>query len=258
MLDKIRTVSIIGSGNVATQMAFALKANGIQIQQVYSRTFENAEDLASKIDAHAIDSLGELSRVDLLLFSIKDDVYTELLSNHDWSHFFCAHTAGSVSIRIFENSCINYGVFYPLQTFSKNKSVSFAAIPILVEGSSSETEKLLYQLATCLSKKVEVVDSESRMRLHVSAVFACNYANHCMALAEQLLNDAALSFDLIKPLVKETLDKALLMSPKLGQTGPAVRDDKKVINKHLDVLKNEPCLQHLYKELAVSIQKFHN
>jgi predicted short-subunit dehydrogenase-like oxidoreductase (DUF2520 family) len=140
-----------------------------------------------------------------------------------------------------------------LQTFSKSKAIDFRQIPIAIEGNSSEVTSTIHAIADRLSEKVIELSSEQRKALHIAAVFACNFTNHLYALSKRLLTDQQLEFDLLTPLINETVTKALLNDPITMQTGPAVRGDQSTINAHLDLLNDKPELKELYQKLSQSI-----
>lgn len=251
-------VVIVGSGNVATHLALAFLDADIEVSQVWSNNYGNALNLATKVSAQAIESLNEVDNdADLLVIAIKDDAIAETLARLVHFKGAIVHTAGSVNLNVFGNKIINYGVLYPLQTFSKDKTLDFRIIPLCVEANNHETLAFIKAVAIKLSDKVEEVDSERRKVLHLSAVFACNFTNHLYALAANLLAENDLKFDLIKPLIKETASKILTTTPKNAQTGPAVRNDEQTLKSHEAMLVKQPALLEIYKTLSNSIKK-HN
>ena len=248
-------VVIIGAGNVATHFAKAFKAVDVQVAQVWSYHYQNALHLAHEAVAVAIDDLAALDQnADFCLLSIKDDSISEITSQLAGFKGIIAHTSGSVSIKVFENLFDNYGVCYPLQTFSKNKSLSFSNIPLCLEASNEKTLTYLKDVANKLSTDVREVDSEKRKILHLSAVFACNFTNHLYALAGEILTENGLEFDILRPLIEETASKVQNELPLNVQTGPAIRNDNETIKKHEELLKQQPALLEIYKTLSNSIK----
>ena len=160
-------------------------------------------------------------------------------------------------LSILEKYSENVGVFYPLQTFSKNREVNFSEIPVFIEANSTENEKKLFQIAEKISGKVSVLNSEKRLYLHISAVFACNFVNHFYTIAAEVLKSEEVPFDALLPLIMETAAKVQNMEPEKAQTGPAVRFDENVISKHTEVLQSFPEFQKLYDIVSESIFKFH-
>ncbi len=249
---------MIGSGNLATHLCIELNKNDYKILQVYSRNKRNAKILADKIAADYTDETANINRdADLYIISISDkaveEVCVKIKENNIISEQIVVHTAGSLDINVLKPFFRNYGVLYPLQTFSKNKTVNFSEIPIFTEGNSKETEAKIMETAMKLSSRVSSISSKQRRNVHISAVFACNFTNHLYSLAADILEQNNISFDIIRPLIKETSEKAMLYMPALVQTGPAVRYDENVINKHLEELKDKNNLQEIYKLMSNSI-----
>lgn len=243
-------VVLLGSGNVATCLGKSLKAAGHEILQVWSRTLDNAKVLAQNLQTDFTNNLSQVNlQADIYLIAVSDDAITQVAADFPLSHKLLAHTSGSSALNIPGIS----GVFYPLQTFSKQKEVDFSIIPIVVEAHTKSVADELETLGTSISNKVIHLSSEQRKALHVAAVFACNFTNHLYAIAETVLRENNLAFDLIKPLIAETAEKIEDHSPFTVQTGPAVRNDKLTMDKHLVFLKNDTSLQEIYKRLSQSI-----
>jgi predicted short-subunit dehydrogenase-like oxidoreductase (DUF2520 family) len=247
-------IAIIGAGNLATHLSLALQNSGEDIIQIFSRTAESASDLAGKLNAQYTTDVSCISNeADLYVYAVSDYALEDLLSENIAPDALHVHTAGSVSIEIFQGKKHNFGVIYPLQTFSKNKELVFGNIPVFIEASSDENLKLLHDLTSKISEKVIELCSEERLKLHIAAVFACNFVNHFYGIAEALVAETGLSFDVLKPLILETADKMNYLNPKEAQTGPSKRNDRNVIDKHLLVLQNQPELQDLYQALSQMI-----
>ncbi|MES2448311.1 MAG: DUF2520 domain-containing protein [Bacteroidota bacterium] len=248
-------VVIIGSGNVATHIAKALKLVDVNVTQVWSYHYQNASLLANEVNAVAIKELSEVDfDADVCLIAIKDD---EILNiSHQLKSFkgIIAHTSGSVNLAVLENF-ENFGVFYPLQTFSKNKQVDFSTIPLCLEANNEESLAVLKEIANKLSTNVLEVNSDKRKILHLAAVFACNFTNHLYALADDLLKANDLDFDIIRPLITETANKVQHALPLTVQTGPAIRNDEQTLEKHEELLNDHQELLKIYKILSDSIKK---
>ncbi|MCD7900476.1 MAG: DUF2520 domain-containing protein [Bacteroides sp.] len=249
-------VVFIGAGKLATNLAKAMFENEFQILEVYSRTKESAKELADNVNAKWVTDLQNLTTKNALyIVSLKDaalvDLLPQIIKGRETS--LLVHTAGSIPMSIWGNTLRHYGVFYPLQTFSKKHEVNFKEIPFFIEASSPEDEDKLKVIALALSEKVFIADSEQRKSLHLSAVFACNFVNHMYALAADLLQKYQLPFEALLPLIDETARKVHTLSPDQAQTGPAVRYDESVIKKHLDMLADEPSMQDIYRMLSQSI-----
>ncbi|MBS2211163.1 DUF2520 domain-containing protein [Carboxylicivirga mesophila] len=250
-------IVLIGSGNVASHLARVLYAAKHQILQVYSRTIDNAHILAKEVNADSIDELQQIDvQADLYILSIKDDAMAEVVEQMPDVNGLVVHTAGSVSVDVLSRFK-NYGVLYPFQTFIKSAELQFDTIPILVEANTTANASLLMRLGNELSKRVLQASSEQRGALHISAVFACNFVNHMYRLGEDVLKESGLPFELLHPLIKETANKVLRMSPSVAQTGPASRNDQQIIQKHLNQLEGQEETQQIYRILTDSIVK-HN
>jgi len=259
-------IAFVGAGNVAWHLAQALEHAGHHITEIYSRDTRNARKLVNKLyDTHVAPDLDFAeSTAQLLILAIADDALAEVMSRIVLpENCTVVHTSGTQSllelrrlVDIYSDVPAQTGVFYPLQTFSKEVPIDFSEIPLCIEGSTPATESLLTDLAAGISRVVYLVSSEERQILHVGAVFACNFTNHLLAIAKKLLENEGLEFDLLKPLVQETIRKALnAPNPTIVQTGPARRGDRQTMDKHLDYLALYPSWQGLYEILSESIQR---
>jgi len=250
-------IVFIGAGNLATNLAKVLYRKGFRIVQVYSRT----EELAQKVEAEYTTSLEEVNPyAKLYIISLKDSAFAELLPAivaGKRKEALMVHTAGSIPMSIWEGHASHYGVFYPMQTFSKQREVDFKEIPFFIEASSTEDAAFLKAIASTLSNRVYDADSEQRKSLHLAAVFTCNFTNHMYALAAELLKKYNLPFDVMLPLIDETARKVHELEPKAAQTGPAIRYDENVIGNHLRMLADDPGMQQLYELLSRSIHERH-
>lgn len=249
-------VVMVGAGNLATHLAKALYANGYNVLQVYSRTEKSAKELAEAVEADYTTNLDELSaKAGIYICALKDDALLQLIprltkANPDalW-----LHTAGSIPMQVWEGHAERCGVIYPLQTFSKHREVDFKQIPLFIEVNHEGDSAILDYMAHRLTDKVYRATSEQRKHLHLAAVFACNFTNHMYALADDLLSKWGLPFEAILPLIDETAKKVHQLAPRQAQTGPAARNDREVMDKHLQMLADMPHLQHIYKLLSESI-----
>jgi predicted short-subunit dehydrogenase-like oxidoreductase (DUF2520 family) len=249
-------IVIIGSGNVATHLAKALYLANMQIVQIWSYHYQNASILATQVNAEAIENLTRVDpSADLCLIAVKDDAIEAIANQLKGFKGLIAHTSGAVNIDIFNKNFEAYGVFYPLQTFSKIKEVNFSNIPLCVEANTDVALQQLKNLANRLSKSVVEVNSEKREILHLAAVFACNFTNHLYALAEEILESNDLGFELLRPLINETAAKVEQALPLTVQTGPAIRNDEATLKKHSALLLKQPQLLEIYKTLSESIKK---
>lgn len=250
-------IVLIGAGNLATHLGKALHAAGHDMVQVFSRTMQSAETLASLLDAEPLTDMAQVrDDADVYIFSVKDSALEQLISQ------LCGgekkvflHTAGSMPMSVFRGKALHYGVLYPMQTFSKQREVDFSIIPCFVEANDEFALKQIEGLAGQISHRVYQLSSEDRKYLHLSAVFACNFANHCYAASQKLLQQHGIPFDVMLPLIDETAAKVHGMTPKEAQTGPAVRYDENVIGKQIQLLENQPYFQKIYDCMSKSIHE---
>lgn len=248
-------IVLLGSGNVATHLAKALKSKGEEIVQVYSQNLDNATLLAQSIATEAIDDLNEIKQnADLYIISVKDDAIESVAKSLKNVTGLVVHTSGTTDINILSSQVAKAGVFYPLQTFSKEKPVSFENIPLCIEANDDSQLTILSNLAAKISREVYKLNGEKRKVLHLAAVFACNFPNHLYALANKILSQNDLDFEIIRPLIAETADKVMSNLPENVQTGPAVRADESTLNKHLSMLTDMPEVQNIYQTLSDSIK----
>jgi predicted short-subunit dehydrogenase-like oxidoreductase (DUF2520 family) len=250
-------VSFIGSGNLAWHLAPALDNAGLIVREVYSRNPKHAEALTERLYQAEVKATLDFSTSDSAIFiiCISDDaiqaVATEIILPDD---AILIHTSGSQSLDILQYAAIgNTGVLYPLQTFSKNKRVDFKTIPIFIESNNEETEKVMMTLAKTISHQVKKILSEERKALHVAAVFASNFSNHMLVLSKEILEKNSLSFDLLKPLISETINKSLAIGPENAQTGPAFRGDMEILDRHLEFLQEDEAVAEMYKIISQNI-----
>ena len=247
---------LIGSGRLATHLGPALYRAGHEVVQVYSRTLESAQALARLTKSEAVTDLQQVVRdADVYICAVKDDVLPTLLPTlcKGREEALFLHTAGSVPMAIFEPYARHYGVLYPMQTFSKERQLDFAEIPVFIEADSAATFSVVESLASSVSTNVRPLSSDDRRYLHLSAVFACNFVNHCYDLAGTLLEEHGIPFDTLLPLIDETARKVHELSPREAQTGPAVRYDQEVIVRQSQLLEGLP--KDIYDLLSQSIHR---
>ena len=249
-------ITLIGSGNVATHLGAALKNAGHKIVQVWSRNLQHAALLAYHVKAEPIDRLSEISaETDLIIIAVKDAAVEEIASFIPIKTVLVVHTCGAVGLNILEKYFENCGVFYPLQTFSKTRELDFKTVPLCIESIDKNSMQLLLELGRTISNNVQIINSDQRKTLHLSATFACNFPNYLFAVAADLLQQKQMDYDLLKPLILETALKIQEHQPKNVQTGPAIRRDEKTMQLHLDLLQQQPDLQEIYRLLSQGIIK---
>lgn len=249
-------IACFGSGGVATSLLPALHNAGCRITQVFSRCMEHAATLAAQVNAVPIDRPAHYQHAaDLVILALPDDVVKNILPVFSGDEAIIVHTAGALSLQVFENRQIaNFGVLYPLQTFSRQRRVEMSQTPIFVEANTRANKEKLLSLAKLISANVSELSSEQRLHLHLAAVFGSNFANHCWSIAADILQQNNIPASVLHPLIGETFDKALLARhPKDVQTGPAVRGDVGTMQKHIALLQNAPLRQRLYQLISESI-----
>lgn len=244
-------IVIIGSGNVATHLGLALQQNGHGIRQVYSRTMAHAKELANVLEAQAVDTLDKLNLdADIYIIAVSDQAIPEIITALPQKlRGTVLHTSGSTTMDIFPQDSYRHGVLYPVQTFSKTKAISFDQIPLAIEGSDPSVLGLIHTLASSLSNTVFHCNSIQRMSIHIAAVFACNFTNCLYSIAQEVLHEQGLSFDLIRPLILETAEKALKYDPQTVQTGPAAREDHHILQKHTSFLSDKKSLDYRVSDI---------
>jgi predicted short-subunit dehydrogenase-like oxidoreductase (DUF2520 family) len=245
---------IIGSGNVATVMVRLMQGNGINVLQLYSRNNTTAKTISDTYNVPFTTDNGQIDKnANFYLLCVSDASLNENLSYlkaiEDKPIF---HTAAAVSKDILKNISSNYGVIYPLQSLRKEMS-EIPKIPFLIDASNETTEALAIAIAEKIGNKVVKATDAERLKIHVAAVWVNNFTNHLFTLAEEYCNKEGLDFNLLKPLIAETANRAINTSPALEQTGPAIRKDHITLEKHLQVLNQHPDLKELYLTLSNSI-----
>ncbi|HMP98310.1 MAG TPA: DUF2520 domain-containing protein [Cyclobacteriaceae bacterium] len=250
-------VSFIGSGNVAWHLAPALDNTDYKVAEVYSRNPKHAKALVERLYEaevkHSLDFSDSPSSV--FIIAVNDDaisqVAQEIVLPDD---AVLAHTSGSQALSVLGYAGTdNIGVFYPLQTFSKNKKVDFAEIPFFIEAETDEAKKLLMKMAKALSRQVHDISSKQRQALHVAAVFASNFSNHMLHMAQEIMKAKKLDYNWLKPLITETINKSLSLGPEQAQTGPARRADIETLDKHLEFLSDDEQVAELYRLISQHI-----
>lgn len=257
-MERGETIVLVGAGNMATQLAIALAGCGYEFSQIYSRTTASAEELRVRMGRKiAVTNRIEEIRKDatLYLFSISDCALPGVIERIEPNEALWIHTAGSMPLDVFKGKTPHFGVLYPMQTTSKERLPEWSEVPFFIEASTPADTERIERIARSISNHVSRSNSEQRKALHLAAVFACNFANHMYAIAEHLLRQQGLDFDVMKPLIRETEIKAEKIPPVAAQTGPAARNDNNVMNKHMDLLQGTP-EKLLYKLISENISRY--
>jgi predicted short-subunit dehydrogenase-like oxidoreductase (DUF2520 family) len=252
-------ISLIGAGNVSTHLCKAFHKKGNIINQIFSRKLENASMLAQKYGAEAIDDLQNLeSNSDLYFICVNDDAIPSVAASiakiEGIQDKLIVHTSG-FSSSLLLSGFKNFGVFWPLQSFSKKDKIKLKRIPICIHANSDDTFKKLKEFSTKLSKKVFKVNDEQRSFLHISAVFANNFSNRMFAIAYEIAEKNGMNPDLLKPLIYKTSGKLKTHHPKDAQTGPARRNDLKVLKAQMKLLQKDEKMLELYQIISKNIRE---
>jgi len=248
------SVVIIGAGNVATHLYKALnKAKDVCVLQRYNRHLKAITAYKNEVDI--TDNLSDLKNADIYIIAVSDDVIGTLSSKLSFKDKLVVHTSGSVSLHDLDKKHIR-GVFYPLQTFTKETDIDFTEVPICIEIENKAYLQTLKNLSKALGCKYFRVNSDQRAALHLAAVFVNNFTNQLYRIGHEITESKSVEFDILKPLIKETANKIESLSPYLAQTGPAKRSDKKTIKKHLKTLDKD-IHKEIYELLTKSIKQTH-
>jgi predicted short-subunit dehydrogenase-like oxidoreductase (DUF2520 family) len=247
-------IIIIGTGNVGTHLCRAIESNPHSSKLLLVGYYNRAQKELSGINTTLIPDFHSLPECDLILLAVPDDSIEKVSQEIRSSQTIVAHTSGSVAMNVLE-SHKNHGVFYMPQSFSKSRKPNFKDITICLESSTSAVNKILEMVAVTLSRKREQINSKQRKKLHLAAVYMNNFVNHCYSKAGEIIKEASMDPNLLDALMRETLEKAIDLSPQEAQTGPAIRNDLKTIEKHLKMLEKED--REMYRSITTSIQKTH-
>lgn len=256
MNSALKKVVIIGSGNLAEALARAVAKSDLELVQVFGRNAERVRAVAELAGADRATQPEELSReADIYLVAVSDKAVAQVAATLPIPvDAAVAHTAGSVPLEALPERFARRAVFYPMQTFTRGREVDFTVIPIFLETPSAELRGELEEFARQLTRTVIWADSAQRAKVHLAAVFACNFANHMYAVGERIVRGAGLDFDILKPLVAETAAKACdARSPLDVQTGPAVRNDSTTMARHAELLADDPLLKNIYSTISQNI-----
>lgn len=244
-------IVIIGSGNVAEVLASAFTKAGHAPIQIFSRNTEAGRRIAEKCDCGHTSAPHEIKPAGLYVIAVSDKAISTVSDSIDFGDAVVAHTSGSTDINTLSRKITDKAVLYPLQTFTKGREVDFREVPVMVEGTTGKALDTITKAAGILSGNVTEVASKQRAMIHVAAVFACNFTNHMYSISEMLANCAGTDFSILKPLIRETADKALAaQSPSDTQTGPAIRNDFQTKALHCDILAEKADLKNMYTNLS--------
>lgn len=259
--ENMLKISLIGAGNMAWQLARSFSELSVTIEEVYSRSMHNAHQLSQEFpNPTPTDQLDfSHSAARIFFLCVADQAMEHVLAQLQLpQHAILVHTSGSQSMQVLQSHFQHVGVFYPFQTVSKGKPIDFSQVPICLEAANDHILAQLKVLGKQLSNKLYVINSDSRKRLHLAAIFACNFVNHLFAISQDLLAQAGMEIEMVEHLVHETVTKAFAISPKKAQTGPAIRGDQNIIAEHLALLQGNETSSEIYQLLTKSIIEMHN
>lgn len=243
-------VSIIGSGNVAQHLIKVFSLNtDIELVQIFVRNKKTVLNLISSDKIFS--NYKNFIPVDVVIIAVTDGAIDLVYQELPFTSQLIVHTSGTFSLEALTNKN-RTGVFYPLQTFSKSKEIDFKTIPICIEAQNENDYKTLEYVAHAISNSVHRINTKQRLSLHVAAVYVCNFTNYMYTIGNDICNLNNLSFEILKPLIQETANKIMLLSPAMAQTGPAIRKDTGTLKTHLDFLTNDN-QKEIYKLLTKSI-----
>lgn len=249
-------ISFLGAGKVAEALSLEFHRKGHVIGTIVSPGIQNGPRLAELSNAKWSSSPVFGNGIDIIIVAVPDHKLADALAEIECSSdTIVAHTAGSFGLEVFPYTINKKGLFYPLQTFSKGRKTSLNDIPVFIEASDEETGSVMKDLASSAGCKIFEADTESRRMLHVAAVFVSNFTNHMLTSGKQISSMAGFSFEILIPLIRETILKAMENGPENSQTGPAVRHDLITLEKHMDLLSFSPELRKLYNEVSKSISE---
>jgi predicted short-subunit dehydrogenase-like oxidoreductase (DUF2520 family) len=253
-----KKISFAGAGRVGGAICCELFKAGYPIDLIVSESEKSSNLLADKCNASWSAELVFPDSTDIIIIAVPDHKIKSVLSRLKCSpETLLAHTAGSFGLDVFPEERRKTGIFYPLQTFTKGRNINFREVPLLIEASDRESSETLEELAKSICDKVWFTDAEHRKMLHLAAVFVSNFTNHLLTLGREISLKAGYQFDILEPLISETISKALTIGPENSQTGPAVRNDRNTLERQFELLSFSPELQCIYEELTNSIINYY-
>jgi predicted short-subunit dehydrogenase-like oxidoreductase (DUF2520 family) len=251
-------IVMLGAGNVAFHLACALHSAGHPISQIIGKSTVGASELSQLVGSTFTNQLTDIdTNSDLYIIAVPDNQIANIVNSLPKLNGVVVHTSGSTVIESLTKASNKYGVFYPFQTFSKVRKISLKGVPFCIEANAEEVKLILFEVAKSLGGIPIEMDSELRKWLHLSGVFSCNFVNHMLVIAQMISEAKGIDFDLLKPLIVETITKGLENKPENSQTGPAHRGDSETLAKHMAMLSQiDDNLKDLYNSISQSIWNF--
>lgn len=254
-----QNISFAGAGRVASALCRRMYNAGYNIELIVSLTENNGRSLADSCHASWSPVPEFPFSTDVIIVAVPDHSLIKLLGNMKCRPgTLVVHTAGSFGLEVFPAHFTAKGVFYPLQTFSREREVEFTDLPLLLESSDIQSSATLEEMAASIGAKTWFVNADQRIMLHLAAVFICNFTNHMLTRGKQIAEKAGVPFEIFYPLLRETVSKAIDIGPEKAQTGPALRNDQNTIEKHIELLSYSPELEKMYREITISIINYYN
>ncbi len=254
-----RRIVIVGTGRLAGHLILCLRNASYEIVQVFGRNPVKAHRFGDKYNVDIVTSFDQIvQNADLYVIAVSDDAIVEVINKLPPLKGICVHASGSIDLDVFADKFTSFGVFYPLQTFTEDRAIDFRNIPILIEANQQNVNDFLNSIATSLSDFVYVVNSSDRRQLHLAAVFVSNFVNALFSIGSAVLDETKLPFEILKPLILETVNKAFESGPEKAQTGPAKRGDIKTMQMHLNLLETKPEFATIYALFSNYITKKFN
>jgi predicted short-subunit dehydrogenase-like oxidoreductase (DUF2520 family) len=251
---EVKKVVIIGGGNVSYHLIRSITSSGHKLVQIYNRTLSNLSDYSSRIDITGqINSISQ--DADVYIICVKDTAISDLAKGLRLKDKLVVHTSGNRSMDLLKECSSRYGVFYPIQSFTKNIPINFKKVPIVIEANTAEVCNELDAFSRTISNHVVKLNETDRMKLNAAGVFVNNFTNHLYTLMQDYLNKENIDFSILQPLIQNTVDKLDLGSPAEMQTGPAIRGDDETIESHLALLEDYPDLKEIYERVTEKIRK---
>lgn len=248
------SIVILGAGNVAFHLTRALIENTCNVRQIFNRTLEHAKEIGEANRISYTDRISEIEKADIYIIASADSGIEEFSHYIPYDDVLVVHTSGSSLMSVLKGD-YRKGVFYPLQTFSKERTMRYDNIPFFIEAENAEDLKILNDLGNRISNEVHELNFASRMQVHMTGVWANNFVNHLYYIAGNICEQNNVPFDVLLPLIQETSNKVIEMSPKDAQTGPAKRGDQVIIDRHLEALQDDSRLLQIYQILTDSIKR---
>ena len=248
------SIVILGAGNVAFHLTRALIENTCNVRQIFNRTLEHAREIGEANRISYTDKISEIEKADIYIIASADSGIEEFSHYIPYDDVLVVHTSGSSPMSVLKGD-YRKGVFYPLQTFSKERTMRYDNIPFFIEAENPEDLKKLNELGNRISNEVHELNFASRMQVHMTGVWANNFVNHLYYIAGNICEQNNVPFDVLLPLIQETANKVIEMSPKDAQTGPAKRGDQVIIDRHLEALQDDSRLLQIYQIMTDSIKR---